>query len=161
MKHSTTRLVLFSLLSLFLLGACSSNVNYARQPHHTPALVKVSHPATSIASKMLGTPYRFGGASPGRGFDCSGLVYYSYHKAGYRVPRTSQLQYQQSLPVKRTHIQEGDLLFFRIEGKVSHVGVYLGDNQFIHAPSSGKRVSIASLDSPYWKQRFTKAGRFF
>ena len=109
---------------------------------------------------MLGKPYRFGGASP-RGFDCSGLVYYSYNRAGYSVPRTSQLQYQQSLPVKLSHLQEGDLLFFRIEGKVSHVGVYLGENRFIHAPSSGKRVSIASLDNPYWKDRFTKAGRFF
>ena len=157
MKRSTA---LFTLFTLFSLGACASNTNYSQQQRQAPVVADTSHPATTIASNMLGKPYRFGGASPS-GFDCSGLVYYSYHKAGYRVPRTSQLQYQQSLPVKRAHMREGDLLFFRIEGKVSHVGVYLGDNQFIHAPSSGKRVSIASLEAPYWKQRFTKAGRFF
>lgn len=156
--RSITTLIAF--VALTTLSACSSNSNYAQQQRHAPVVVNASHPATSIASQMLGTPYRFGGATP-RGFDCSGLVYYSYSRAGYSVPRTSQLQYQQSLPVMRSHMKEGDLLFFRIDGKVSHVGVYIGDNRFIHAPSSGKRVSIASLDEPYWKQRFTKAGRFF
>lgn len=151
-----------SLLAMAsLLVGCASNVQYSQHstpPTQTPHISH--HPATAIASKMLGTPYRYGGASPS-GFDCSGLVYYAYHKAGYRVPRTSQLQYQDSLPVKSAQAREGDLLFFRIEGKVSHVGVYLGNRQFIHAPSSGKRVSIASLDNPYWKQRLTKTGRFF
>ena len=156
------QLITASLLAMIpLLGGCASNVQYSQHtptPSQTPQ--KSTHPATAIASEMVGTPYRYGGASPG-GFDCSGLVYYSYHKAGYRVPRTSQLQYQDSLPVKSAHAREGDLLFFRIEGKVSHVGVYLGNRQFIHAPSSGKHVSIASLDNPYWKQRLTKTGRFF
>ncbi len=157
MKPATTLFVLFSLLPLV---GCASNSAHSRQQLSTQSVAEVSHPATTIATQMLGKPYRYGGASPS-GFDCSGLVYYSYRKAGYKVPRTSQLQYQLSLPVKRTHIEEGDLLFFRIEGKVSHVGVYLGGNKFVHAPSSGKRVSIASLDNPYWRQRFTKAGRFF
>jgi murein DD-endopeptidase len=156
------RIIASALLALFpLLGGCASPVKETRHstpppslPHHSP------HPATVIATKMLGKPYHYGGASP-QGFDCSGLVYYAYHQAGYKVPRTSQQQYRDSLPVKRAYIREGDLLFFRIEGKVSHVGVYLGDNRFIHAPSSGKRVAIASLDDPYWKQRLTKAGRFF
>ena len=155
MKLVTT---LLAFVALLLSGGCTSTGGYSQQqpmPEGTG-----EHPATSIASQMLGKPYRFGGASP-RGFDCSGLVYYSYNRAGYSVPRTSQLQYRQSLPVKLSHLQEGDLLFFRIEGKVSHVGVYLGENRFIHAPSSGKRVSIASLDNPYWRDRFTKAGRFF
>ncbi len=157
MKQST---VLFALSALFSLVACASSVTQAQQQRLAPVVANASHPATTIASNMLGKPYRYGGASPS-GFDCSGLVYYAYHRAGYKVPRTSQLQYSQSLPVKRSHLREGDLLFFRIEGKVSHVGVYLGDNQFIHAPSSGKRVSIASLETPYWKQHFIKAGRFF
>ncbi len=156
----TRLIVLIPLFTLSLIAGCASQTNYAQAPNVSTTAGKTSHPATTIATKMLGKPYRFGGASPS-GFDCSGLVYYSYHKAGYRVPRTSQLQYQDSLPVKRGHMKEGDLLFFRIEGKVSHVGVYLGNNQFIHAPSSGKRVSIASLDNPYWSKRFTKAGRFF
>ena len=156
------RLVSLSLLALVpLFAGCASNVQYSQHtPVPAPSQQQGKHPATAIATKMLGTPYRYGGASP-QGFDCSGLVYYSYHKAGYKVPRTSQLQYRDSLPVKKAHMREGDLLFFRIEGKVSHVGVYLGNNQFIHAPSSGKRVSVASLDSAYWNQRLTKAGRFF
>jgi cell wall-associated NlpC family hydrolase len=155
----TIRLIALSLLALFLLlGGCASQVRYTQ---HAPAAGthQSKHPATVIASHMLGRPYRYGGASP-QGFDCSGLVYYSYNKAGYKVPRTSQRQYRDSLPVKHAERREGDLLFFRIEGKVSHVAVYLGNNNFIHAPSSGKRVGIASLDQPYWKQRLTKTGRF-
>ncbi len=153
--------VLALLAAAPMLGSCASSVPYAQPtpvPSHTPQ--QTNHPATAIATRMLGAPYRYGGASPS-GFDCSGLVYYAYHKAGYRVPRTSQLQYQDSLPVKSAHAREGDLLFFRIEGKVSHVGVYLGNRQFIHAPASGKRVSITSLDNPYWRQRLIKTGRFF
>lgn len=118
------------------------------------------HAATTIAHKMVGKPYRFGGSTP-QGFDCSGLVYYAYHKAGIKVPRTSEQQFQDSLPVKPSHMREGDLLFFRIAGKISHVGVYLGNQRFIHAPSSGKRVSISTLDEPYWRERLVKTGRFF
>jgi cell wall-associated NlpC family hydrolase len=161
MKHRLSALCV--LLSLPLFVGCASqagNTQYARSTPSTPAHGTTTHPAATIASRMLGTPYRFGGATP-NGFDCSGLVYYAYHRAGYKVPRTSQQQYRDSLPVKKSHIREGDLLFFRIAGKVSHVGVYLGENRFIHAPSSGKRVSIASLDEPYWRQRLTKTGRFF
>ena len=160
MKLSHQLFALGLLTTLPALGGCASQPTAARQLQTPPATVKSLHPATAIATKMLGKPYRYGGAAPS-GFDCSGLVYYAYHKAGYKVPRTSQQQYRDSLPVKKNHIREGDLLFFRIEGKVSHVGVYLGNNRFIHAPSSGKRVSIASLDEPYWKERLTKTGRFF
>lgn len=160
MKLITALLAPTLLAALPTLGGCATQAEYAQQSETPPLSAKGNHPATQIASQMLGKPYRYGGASPS-GFDCSGLVYYSYNRAGYHVPRSSQLQYRDSLPVKRDHMQEGDLLFFRIEGKVSHVGVYLGDNRFIHAPSSGKRVSIASLDNPYWKERLIKTGRFF
>ncbi len=151
MRQGILALGLLALLPQ--LGSCAAKPAQESAPH-------TNHPATAIAAKMVGKPYRFGGSTP-QGFDCSGLVYYSYHKAGYKVPRTSLQQYQDSLPVKRSHMREGDLLFFRIEGKVSHVGVYLGDNRFIHAPSSGKRVLISSLEEPYWKQRLVKTGRFF
>lgn len=157
---------LWLLASLPPLGGCAAQPEQTEPPEQPPPQQPTApetggdHPATAIATQMLGKPYRYGGASPS-GFDCSGLVYYAYQKAGYRVPRTSQLQYQQSLPVKRNHIRNGDLLFFRIDGKVSHVGVYLGDNRFIHAPSSGKRVTTASLDEPYWRERLIKTGRFF
>lgn len=108
---------------------------------------------------MLGAPYRYGGSGP-RGFDCSGLVYYSYRKAGIAVPRTTGAQYRQSQRVKLSALQPGDLIFFRISReRFSHVGIYAGDGRFIHAPSSGKRVSYALLTDPYWKARVVGAGR--
>lgn len=155
------RLLSLLLFSTLLCGGCATQAAPTQGTSQEKGPAKEGqHPATTIAAKMLGKPYRYGGATP-RGFDCSGLVYYAYHQAGYRVPRTSQQQYEDSLPVKPDAMQEGDLLFFRIDGNVSHVGVYLGDRRFIHAPASGKRVSTASLDEPYWKERFIKAGRFF
>jgi cell wall-associated NlpC family hydrolase len=117
------------------------------------------HPGLAIAREMIGAPYRYGGASPG-GFDCSGLVYYSYRKAGITVPRTSAEQYRQSERVKLSGLRPGDLVFFRISrNKPSHVGIYAGGEHFVHAPSGGKRVSYASLVDPYWRSRVMGAGR--
>lgn len=112
----------------------------------------------AIAEQMIGKPYRYGGSSP-RGFDCSGLVQYSYTQAGYSVPRESIKQYQTSRDVKMSELQAGDLLFFRINGKISHVGIFIEKDRFIHAPSSGKKVVYGSLTNPYWRAHFVKAGR--
>lgn len=130
----------------------------------TPASIKsqaVSHPAVAIAEKMVGKPYRYGGASPERGFDCSGLVFYSFRHAGIKVPRSSKTLYRDAFPVDPKSLRQGDLLFFNIEGKISHVGIYVGGNIFIHAPSGGKEVSYASLSNPYWKKHLVRAGRLF
>jgi cell wall-associated NlpC family hydrolase len=124
----------------------------------TPARPR-PHPGLEVARHMLGAPYRYGGAGP-RGFDCSGLVYYSYRRAGLEVPRTASEQYRQSEPVELAELRPGDLIFFRISrNKPSHVGIYAGDDRFIHAPSGGKRVSYASLGDPYWRTRIIGAGR--
>ena len=113
-----------------------------------------------ISKRLVGSPYRYGGESP-NGFDCSGLVRYVYRKIGITVPHSSRLLYRQSHKVNLSNLQPGDLLFFNIsKNKVSHVGIYAAKGQFIHAPSSGKKVSIARLDNPYWKQRLLGAGRF-
>ncbi|UCE88288.1 MAG: C40 family peptidase [Pseudomonadota bacterium] len=147
------RFVLMVVL-LLLLAACSS------QPRRPAAHHGYSEAVVSVANHMLGVPYRYGGRSPRSGFDCSGLVYYSHHQAGIELPRTTQDQFRHTRPVKRGNLRRGDLVFFRIKGRaVSHVGIYLGDRQFIHAPSSGKRVSVASLDNPYWQKRFVRGGR--
>ena len=115
-----------------------------------------------LAQNMLGTPYRYGGISPRTGFDCSGLVYYTHKMLGYTLPRTSSAQYHASQRVPRTKLLPGDLVFFKINrSKISHVGIYLGDGQFIHSPSSGKVVSVGSLEDPYWKKRFIGGGRIF
>ncbi|MFO7593951.1 MAG: C40 family peptidase [Pseudomonadota bacterium] len=121
----------------------------------------ISHPAVAVAEQMLGKPYRYGGASPERGFDCSGLIYYSYRRAGITLPRTSETLYRNAFKVSPENLKQGDLLFFRIEGKVSHVGIYIGGDTFLHAPSSGKVVSYGSLDNPYWREHLLSAGRVF
>lgn len=112
------------------------------------------------AQNMLGVPYRSGGVSS-KGFDCSGLTFYSYQQARIAIPRTSLIQYRQSKPVSAARLQAGDLVFFRIKGRtVSHVGIYQGGNKFIHAPGTGDRVTIESMDHPYWRKRFVRGGRF-
>lgn len=126
------------------------------EPASAPIHAEILHHARD----MLGTPYRFGGTTP-RGFDCSGLVFYSYRKAGITVPRTTREQYQIAQPVPEDQLQPGDLLFFQLgKSGVSHVGIYMGDGNFIHAPSTGKRVAQASLSNPFWRHRFVRAGRF-
>jgi cell wall-associated NlpC family hydrolase len=155
------------LLMLAGLTACASISSppqrTASQPAVTaPAPARAStaiHTGLSIARDMLGTRYRYGGASP-KGFDCSGLVYYSYRKAGIDVPRTTTEQYRHSQRVKLSQLQPGDLIFFKItRGKLSHVGIYAGGGRFIHAPSGGKRVAYASLGDPYWEAKVIGAGR--
>jgi cell wall-associated NlpC family hydrolase len=114
--------------------------------------------AAGIAAAQIGVPYRYGGSSA-KGFDCSGLVYFSYGRAGRNVPRTTAGLWQRAKPVDRGGLQTGDVLFFRIEGKVSHVGMYLGDGRFVHAPASGRQVSIESLSADFYRQAFIRGGR--
>jgi murein DD-endopeptidase len=114
--------------------------------------------AAVIAVRQIGVPYRYGGSTV-RGFDCSGLVQYAYANAGKRIPRTTAEQWRQLTPINSNSIRVGDLLFFRIGGKISHVGMYLGDRRFVHAPSTGREVSTASLDSDYYRRTFVRAAR--
>ncbi len=118
----------------------------------------VKQAAISYAKEQIGTPYLFGGKQPGRGFDCSGLIQYAYQKVGIQIPRDTRSQYQ-FLP-KTAEPEPGDLVFFKIRGnRISHAGIYIGDNMMIHAPSSGKRVEITRLDTPYWQKHFHAYGR--
>jgi cell wall-associated NlpC family hydrolase len=109
--------------------------------------------------KMIGVPYRYGGADPRRGFDCSGLVFYTYTSNGIAVPRTSQEQFKAARKIALTKARQGDLVFFQDQEKLSHVGIYLGDGLFVHAPSSGNTVSVASLDTPYYQRQLVGVGR--
>ena len=150
-----------TLLLLFIvaggLTACSSTATQAATGGKARP-VDVGDLAARVAYQQVGTPYLYGGNSP-RGFDCSGLVHFSYSKVGHAVPRTTRALWHQAQPVANGELLPGDVLFFDVDGKMSHVGVYLGDNRFVHAPSSGKFVSIASLKSPYYAQSFIRAGR--
>ncbi len=148
------------ILLILALGGCGGDeaLRYGNQSFRGDPS---THNAVSFAKKQVGTPYRYGGSSPQRGFDCSGLVYYSYSKAGLEVPRTTGGLYDSTFPVDPRALRQGDLLFFSIKGKVAHVGIYVGKGKFVHAPSSGKSVSYASLENPYWREHLVRAGRLF
>lgn len=116
----------------------------------------------SRAVNVLGTPYRWGGSSPSRGFDCSGLVKYAFHGIEeVDLPRTSSAMARgQGVKVNRNDLKPGDLIFFNIKSRrVNHVAIYLGNDRFIHAPRTGKRVSIDTLNKPYWRSRYVVAKR--
>ena len=114
---------------------------------------------SKTAESFIGVPYQWGGASPQRGFDCSGLTMAVYRLNGLSLPRTSRAQYTAGIYVKAGDISKGDLIFFDISGKgtVSHVGIYVGGNKFIHAPGSGKRVRRDTLSNGYYKKRYRGA----
>ena len=113
------------------------------------------------AETRIGAPYRYGGSGP-NAFDCSGLVAYAHRQVGIAVPRTAAEQYSQATPVERRELRPGDLVFFRLAGRdVGHVGIYAGDDRFVHAPQSGGHVRLASLEDEWYRQRFVGAGRFY
>lgn len=112
-----------------------------------------------LAMEMVGARYRYGGADPDAGFDCSGLVFYTYGQAGYTVPRSSRELFRAARKIALDDAYPGDLVFFQDEVKLSHVGIYLGDGMFVHAPASGESVAIASLDAPYYQENLVAVGR--
>ncbi len=124
-----------------------------------PAPGDLRGPVAQLALSTVGVQYRYGGASPREGFDCSGLVFYTYVSNGHSVPRTSQAQFDAALKIPFAQAAEGDLLFFQDQQKLSHVGIYLGDGQFVHAPSSGGTVRVASIDAPYYQRHLVAVGR--
>jgi cell wall-associated NlpC family hydrolase len=112
-----------------------------------------------VAMGMVGTRYLYGGTDPELGFDCSGLVYYAYGQAGYRVPRSSRELFRAARKISVGEADPGDLMFFQDQAKLSHVGIYLGDGLFVHAPATGKNVAVASLDSSYYREHLVAVGR--
>jgi hypothetical protein len=113
------------------------------------------------AKQYLGVPYKWGGTTPS-GFDCSGFVYYVLRSQGIEVSRTQTAMYAQGTPVSKSNLQPGDVVFFQNTYKagLSHVGIYVGDGQFIHAPSSGKVVSYANLYTDYYIAHYYGAVRY-
>jgi hypothetical protein len=111
------------------------------------------------AKRYIGVPYRWGGESPRTGFDCSGLTMVVYRLNGLDLPRSSGQQWQAGVPVKRGQLARGDLVFFATSGgkKVSHVGIYTGNNKFLHAPRKGRKIQESSLSSNYYKSRYLGA----
>ncbi len=161
MRHKSIWQVAVVVFVLGLQSACTTveTRGPADGPAETPGRAAGAGPrAAAIALDQVGRPYLYGGGSPS-GFDCSGLVQYAYRLAGRVLPRTTQQLWSTLSPVARKDIRIGDVLFFSVEGKMGHVGVYLGDERFVHAPATGRMVSVASLDSPYYDAALIRAGR--
>jgi len=125
-----------------------------------PAATRLHAAVVRTATAMIGAPYRFGGHSPS-GFDCSGLVVYSYARAGLTgLPHSAAALERRARPVPLDRLEPGDLLFFDLAGrKAAHVAIYLGDDAFVHAPSAGKRVERVPFDHAYWGAHIRRAGR--
>jgi len=111
------------------------------------------------ANQFIGVRYRWGGQSSGTGFDCSGLTMVVYRLNGLELPRSSRQQWKAGRPVYQEQLLKGDLVFFATIGgeRVSHVGIYIGNNKFLHAPSSGRKIRISSMSNKYYKSRYLGA----
>jgi murein DD-endopeptidase len=126
----------------------------------------VENSPSSLASRaadqalgMVGKPYRYGGNTPA-GFDCSGLVQYSYGQIGVTLPHGTKNLRRRSRAISPNHLERGDLVFFTQKGKKSsHVALYIGEGRFVHSPSSGNYVYVTGFDDPYWQRHFTEARR--
>jgi len=134
----------------------------ARLRHHRPHVPRMTGPlpvgarAVQFARRLVGVPYRYGGDSPGSGFDCSGFVRYVYAHFGLRLPHSSYADFGLGKRVERRSLRPGDLVFF--DG-VGHVGMYVGRGRFIHAPHSGTSVQVTSLSEPWYRASYEGARR--
>lgn len=153
------RALLAGLAGLMLLGAgCSLHkaTPVTAPCDGTPADV------VRAARTQLGVPYRDGGTDPGEGFDCSGLVCWTYAQCGIAMPRNSSRQMAMGRPVSKAQLRPGDLVGFRTSrwrGSATHTGIYTGNGKFIHSPRSGSTVREDSLNSSYWKTRLAAMRR--
>ena len=130
-------------------------------PQVTPADPAAASAVLMRALGLVGTPYRYGGNTPESGFDCSGLVTYVFRDMlALNLPRTSrELAAMQGPKIEPQRLAAGDLVFFGNKGNVWHVGIYVGEGRFVHAPSTGGTVRLDQLDGPYWREHYTGAKR--
>lgn len=122
--------------------------------------VSKGNEVVSYAYKFLGKPYVYGATGP-NAFDCSGLTQYVYNKFGVNISRTTYTQVNEGTKVNKDDLKAGDLVFFNTEGSISHVGIYIGSGEFIHAPRSGKPVMVSSLSDGYYSKKYATARRIF
>ncbi len=136
--------------------------NIPRDPLTGPYYITPErHRVMAAAHELLGTPYIYGGNNPARGLDCSSLMQFIHKNAlGVTIPRTAAEQRKRSKTISYSDLQPGDMLFFKIDRRNNHVGIYIGDGKFIHASSSNRRAIIDSMNRPYWKKRFVKFGSY-
>ena len=128
--------------------------NIARDVLRSPNLSNTRKSIIRTADSLRGVPYLAGGTTP-RGFDCSGFTQYVFAKSGISLLRRADQQYENGRKIHPNQLRPGDLVFFQTTSRrISHVGIYAGNDMFIHSPSKGKNVSYTSMNNPYWKPRY-------
>jgi cell wall-associated NlpC family hydrolase len=165
---------IFAFIILFL-SACAGNPEHAKRNRH-PVVTGLGEDEQNIPSSLksaandvlfqalslVGTPYQYGGNSPETGFDCSGLIHYVFlNSAGIQLPRSTVELIDIDAPVvNNDQLYPGDLVYFNTRGgRVSHIGIYVGERRFVHAPSSGGTVRMDNIDSAYWQKYYVDAKR--
>lgn len=163
-QHTARRLPplvkVFALLAVLGLSACApAHIEPMAPPPPMPSEGKSS--VVAAARSLTGVRYKWGGDSPQKGFDCSGLTWWTYRQVGVALPRISYEQYETGQPVGRRDIKPGDLVFFSLPGnpKNMHVGIATGKSTFIHSPREGGKVREDSMELPYWRERYIGARR--
>lgn len=156
--------VLLALL-LGLLVACTPRVDVVTPSKNISAVSnkELREEIVTYSMWLVDKEYRFGGQMPETGFDCSGMVSFVYMKvAGIKLPHNAAMIAKEGRDVSRAQLATGDLVFFRSNEKsFAHVGIYIGNDRFIHAPSSASRIKISRLSSPYYDANFQTARTFF
>jgi hypothetical protein len=175
----STRMVIFCLGTVVLVGCAGQDGSgnkragadwrnaydpigaFAIGPKYVAGLGEINHPLATQALNQLGIRYRWGGKSPETGFDCSGLIVYSAQQSlGLKLPPRSDDIAKFGDKINKKDLQVGDLVFFNTLGtRYSHVGVYLGQNKFVHAPTRGTVVRVEDMTLRYWTARYTGARR--
>lgn len=164
--------ILIAVVAIAVLGGCATPPAKVSAPATRTKVALSQRAFDEIATARtrelalhalshIGVPYRFGGTSPEAGFDCSGLVQYVYNRgAGVVLPRNTQALSEVGAPVPVEALEPGDLVFFdTLRRPYSHVGIYLGDHRFIHAPTTGGQVELVDLRERYWQSRYNGARR--
>jgi cell wall-associated NlpC family hydrolase len=141
-------------LSIAVLTALALSLTVAAPADAATKRQRKIHHSLSIAHNQKGDPYRYGANGP-RAFDCSGLVQFSFRRAGFRMPRTSDAQARRANRIRKRHMRKGDLMFFHSGGNVYHVGIFTGWNghgrrKVLHAPNSGSRVHVSKVWTRRW-----------
>jgi len=158
------RKLLYLCAFISLISGCAT---YRSEPATAPVPPAAPAPRAERSEALLqallalGVDYKYGGKSPVTGFDCSGLVAHVYREAwGIELPLNARGQSQVGKPIGLAELQAGDLVFYdTLKRPYSHVGIYMGDGKFLHAPKTGAQVRVESLRSAYWSQRYNGARR--
>lgn len=164
LPHRQLRYLGLLVLVALGLAGCASSQSFDRTytppgPIEDPQDAATADQLWQVFERYQGAPYEYGGMSAD-GFDCSGFIVTAYQEAlGRQLPRTTGMMLRAGIPVDRRQVRPGDLVFFRIEGKEQHAGIYMGDNRFIHA-STSVGVTQSQLNGYYWRDRFSQVRRF-